>query len=220
MKKIIALNCSPREDGNTAQVLKSALAGAAEAGAETRLVHLGSMNFSGCRSCFVCKLKNSPAKGVCAYSDALTPLLKEIGESCDGLIIGTPIYFGAESGICRNLAERLFFPVLSYDDFGTSMARRKFPIAFVYTMNVTEENAKDFKYPERTSLLAKYGARMFSEGKMRTLYVCDTWQFDDYSRYSAAGFDVEHKAEVRRTKFPAALQKAKEMGKELAAVTV
>ena len=53
------INGSPRKNGNTAKLLKRAMEGATEAGAETELINLydRSLNFKGCMSCFACKLK-------------------------------------------------------------------------------------------------------------------------------------------------------------------
>jgi len=57
--KALFINGSPRKNGNTAKLLKWAMEGAAEAGAETELINLydRSLNFKGCMSCFACKLK-------------------------------------------------------------------------------------------------------------------------------------------------------------------
>lgn len=74
MKKICAINGSPRKDGNTARLLKQALAGAERAGAETCLIQLGELKFSGCRSCFACKRLDHPAEQ-CVIKDDLTPFL-------------------------------------------------------------------------------------------------------------------------------------------------
>ena len=65
-KKIIAINGSPRQNGNTAEILSHALNGAEKGGAETELIHLGALTFSGCKSCFSCKLKNGKSNGKCA----------------------------------------------------------------------------------------------------------------------------------------------------------
>ena len=43
-----------------------------------------------------------------------------------------------------------------------------------------------------------------------------THQFDDYSKYECSLFDAGHKAEIRKTQFPADLAKAFEMGKMIA----
>ena len=51
VKKIIAVNGSPRKKGSTAELLENALRGAKDAGAETELVNLYSLNFKGCISC-------------------------------------------------------------------------------------------------------------------------------------------------------------------------
>ena len=114
MKKIYAINGSPRQNGNTAQLLKNALAGAESAGAETELIQLGLLNFSGCRSCFACKRLKNPSPG-CVIQDDLAPYLTRLADA-DGIIMGSPVYFGAETGLYRNFLERLFFPLLRYTD--------------------------------------------------------------------------------------------------------
>lgn len=55
--KAIFINGSPRRNKNTAQMLESAMRGAQEAGAEVEMIHLYSLNFKGCMSCFLCKRK-------------------------------------------------------------------------------------------------------------------------------------------------------------------
>ena len=58
--KVIAINGSSRINGNTAELLTQALRGAAEAGADTELIHLRPLNYRGCASCFYCKDKKNP----------------------------------------------------------------------------------------------------------------------------------------------------------------
>ena len=106
MKKIYAINGSPRKNGNTAQLLQKALDGAASAGAEVKLIQLADLNFSGCLSCFACKRLQNPTPG-CALKDDLSEILKELLQA-DGIIMGSPIYFGAETGLYRNFLEQLF----------------------------------------------------------------------------------------------------------------
>lgn len=61
MKKVIIINGSPRKNGNTAKMLKEAQKGAEETGAEVEYFNLYDYDFKGCRSCFVCKLKEKIA---------------------------------------------------------------------------------------------------------------------------------------------------------------
>lgn len=90
MKKIIALNGSPRRTGTTAQLLNKALDGARKAGAETEFINLYTLKFTGCLSCFYCKRKGVP-HGHCALRDDLSPVLEQM-KKADAILIGTPIY--------------------------------------------------------------------------------------------------------------------------------
>lgn len=52
--KVIFINGSPRKGWNTHKLLESAMKGAADAGAETELIHLYDYEYKGCISCFAC----------------------------------------------------------------------------------------------------------------------------------------------------------------------
>jgi len=56
-KKVIAINGSPRKNGNTATLLQNVLDGAKSQGAETEFVNLIDLKYQGCISCFACKIK-------------------------------------------------------------------------------------------------------------------------------------------------------------------
>ena len=67
---VMAFNGSPRKKNwNTVTLLNNALEGAASAGADTELIHLYDLNFSGCISCFSCKKISRKKDGVCAVQD-------------------------------------------------------------------------------------------------------------------------------------------------------
>ena len=97
MVKALFINGSPRKNGNTAQLLKRAMDGAREAGAEVEMVNLydRSLNYKGCMSCFACKLKGGK-KGVCSFKDDLQPILQKAVEA-DVLVCGSPNYCGYPS---------------------------------------------------------------------------------------------------------------------------
>lgn len=84
--RILACNGSPRKNGNTETVLDAFLAGAAEAGAETKKIRLVELDFKRCRGCNACH-----KKGICVITDELTPLFDEILQS-DILVLASPIY--------------------------------------------------------------------------------------------------------------------------------
>lgn len=92
---IIGLNGSPQKEGNTVNMLHAALEGAAELGAETRVLHvsdaLKGVTQPFCNNCVpVCE-------GSCTKGNNLGEaydLLRKV----DGIIIGSPVYFGTVSG--------------------------------------------------------------------------------------------------------------------------
>ena len=214
MKKIYAVNGSPRKNGNTAQLLQKALEGAASAGAEVKLIQLADLNFSGCRSCFACKKLANPSPG-CVLKDDLAETLKELLQA-DGIIMGSPIYFGAETGLYRNFLERLFFPMLRYTNPPSSRAEKRIDFGFIYTMNVPENVMDEYGYNAYLQSQSQTPGLIFNSRNIYTLYACDTHQFDDYSKYECTLFDAGHKAEMRKTQFISDLAKAFEMGRKLA----
>ena len=81
--KAIAINGSPRKGWNTDMLLKQALKGASDAGAETELIQLSELTFSGCRSCFACKRAGAET-GRCMWKDDLQQeaLMRRISVKC------------------------------------------------------------------------------------------------------------------------------------------
>jgi Multimeric flavodoxin WrbA len=206
---IIAINASPRKKWNTATLLEHALAGAAEAGAATELVHLYDLDFKGCTSCFACKKIGGKSYGHCAMKDGLTPVLERIA-AADALIMGTPVYFGAETGEGRSFMERLLFPYTTYTPGYKSIFPGKLAAALIYTMNVSEAKAPQ----EAIDRTAAVFTRIF--GGCEKLLCTDTLQFTDYSKYLSTVWDAEAKAKRRGEVFPQDCAKAHELGARLA----
>lgn len=140
--KICAINGSPRKRGNTARLLSWALDGVKNAreDAETELINLYDLSFTGCRSCFSCKRVNGPSYGRCAVKDDIAPVLGKLADA-DGVILGSPVYFMGLSGMMRCFLERWLYPYLVYDAARSSIAPKRMATAMFYTMNVTEEQA-------------------------------------------------------------------------------
>ncbi len=213
MKKVIAINGSPRKKWNTATLLGKALEGAASCGARTELIHLYDLNYKGCVSCFACKLKDGASYGKCAYRDDLTPILERI-DQVDAIILGSPIYLGTATGEMRSFLERLTFPYLVYDENYSSLFKKKIQTGLIYTMNVEESKIKDMGYDYHFRLAEMVMKRTF--GSAESLFVTDTYQFDDYSKYVVTKFNPVEKAKRRQEAFPKDCNKAFEMGARFA----
>ena len=209
--KAIAINGSPRKGWNTDMLLQQALKGAADAGAETELIQLSELTFSGCRSCFACK-KAGAETGRCMWNDDLQHVFDKM-LSADVLFMGSPIYLGNVSGMMFCLMERLVFSLLSYDDYSKRLFHGKVNSCFFFTMNAPKVYAKTAYH----GIMKQYANAMKRLGGNTEYYAaCDTLQFEDYSKFAAGTFDEAHKRKVREEQFPKDLQAAYGIGLRLA----
>lgn len=214
--KVLALNGSPRKERNTAILLNHALEGSASQGADTELIHLYDFNYRGCVSCFACKIKDGKSYGKCIVKDDLTSILEKI-EEADAIVFGSPVYVGAATSAMRSLLERLIFPYLVYDKNYPTLFKKKISTGFIYTMNTNDKMMKEMKYDYHFRNTEIALERTF--GAAETLFVTDTSQFNDYSKYVVTVFDSEEKAKRWKEEFPKSCKKAFDMGMRFAVNT-
>lgn len=214
MKKIFCINGSPRKNGSTAELLAEAARGAEKAGAESQIIHLADIPNDGCHSCFACKSRRGKYRGRCGWKDDMQLILDKLINS-DGIILGTPVYFGRESGLMYCFEERLFYPALRYAEGFPSQAVKKIPLGFIYTMNASADAMKERGYIDTLAISQGYGERLFGY-KPLVLYSNDTLQFTDYEKYDVDAFSLPHKLKVREEQFPLDKKAAEEMGERIA----
>ena len=101
--KVLMSNGSPREGGNTSLALAEMRRVFEENGVEVELLQVGDMAIRGCRGCAACyKL------GRCAIDDIVNELAPKLQE-CDGMVVGSPVYYAAASSTLTALLDRLFY---------------------------------------------------------------------------------------------------------------
>lgn len=209
MKRIVAVNAGPRTKWNTAQMIAAACEGAQEAGARIESFDLyGLEKFTGCISCFGCKLEKN--LGHCVCKDGLTPVLEAM-RTADGLIIGTPNYLGEATAVFRALFERLVFQYITYKREIGSYNDRPIPVLFIMTSNAPDEAYEPGGYYH--DLIAKY-KQTFSSliGPTEVITVGSTKQVDDYPRYNWTMFDPDSRIERYERVFPQRLELARAAG--------
>jgi multimeric flavodoxin WrbA len=97
--KVVGLVGSPRK-GNTYFLVSLALKECEEMGLETELLHIGAMNISPCRACDLCKKEDK-----CVINDDFQEVAEKV-EKADGIIIGSPVYFGCVSSQLKAFMDR------------------------------------------------------------------------------------------------------------------
>jgi multimeric flavodoxin WrbA len=101
--KVLCINGSPRENGNTAALLKTMLEVFADQGWETEAVQLNKLDFKGCQGCMTCKNKTDH----CVQNDDMTPIYDKIQES-EVVLMGTPVYLWDVTGQFKLFLDRCF----------------------------------------------------------------------------------------------------------------
>ena len=174
---------------------------------EVKTVRLYELDYKGCMSCMACKLK-SKASNICRFKDALTSILEEISHA-DGLVLGSPIYFGEVTGQMRAFLERLAFPWLSYNDYSLT-APKRMPVVLIETMNGTPErnNSNHFGTMEWCITTAL--------GEPQRIVAYNTTQVAKYDNYELGSFSEEAKHAWRDAHWEEDLQKAFEAGHQMA----
>jgi multimeric flavodoxin WrbA len=120
--KVVAVNGSPRKAGNTARMLKEIANQAQQRGAEIKYFDLVDMHIEDCKACKQCKRTDT-----CSQKDDMN-IIKEEMKDADLLILGSPIYMGAETGMMKCFIDRLYgfmLPTKEAGDFESRLEKGK-----------------------------------------------------------------------------------------------
>lgn len=101
--KVLVLNGSPHPDGCVGRALKEVVSELEKEGIETETICVGNRDIRGCISCGSCY-----GTGKCVFNDIVNEIAPKF-EEADGLIIGSPVYYGSANGTLTNLLDRLFY---------------------------------------------------------------------------------------------------------------
>ena len=101
--KVLAINTSPRKDGNTATLVRRVFQELESEGIDTHLEQLGKTRLSGCIACYKC-IKRQDRR--CAVTrDAMNGLIEAMLEA-DGIILASPVYLADVTANARAVIER------------------------------------------------------------------------------------------------------------------
>ena len=103
MSKVLLLNGSPHPHGCTATALEEMIKVFESEGIETELIQVGTHDVRGCISCNKCS-----ATGKCVFDDLVNEVAPKF-EAADGLVVGSPVYYGSPNGTILSFMDRLFY---------------------------------------------------------------------------------------------------------------
>ena len=103
--KVLLINGSPRNNGNTFLALTEVARTLNDEGIETQIISIGKKAVQGCIACGMCG-----RTGKCTFNDDLYyQVLRAVKDGIDGLIIGSPVYYGGPNGSLCALLDRVFY---------------------------------------------------------------------------------------------------------------
>ena len=103
MARVLLLNGSPHVNGCTATALAEMVRTFGAEGIETELIQVGGKDIRGCVSCGQCG-----RLGRCVFNDPVNEVAPKLAEA-DGLVIGSPVYYGSPNGTLLSFLDRLFY---------------------------------------------------------------------------------------------------------------
>lgn len=101
--KVLLINGSPNAQGCTFTALSEVGKALEENGIETEIVHVGNKDVRGCIGCRKCH-----ESGKCVFDDIVNEVAPKFAE-CDGIVIGSPVYYASPNGGLLSFADRLFY---------------------------------------------------------------------------------------------------------------
>ena len=101
--KVLIINGSPREGGNTSIAVEELVKTFKEEGVETDVVCVGKLDVPGCKACRACR-----EIGRCVQDDIVNVLSEKLKDS-DGIIAASPVYFASPNATIKSVMDRLFF---------------------------------------------------------------------------------------------------------------
>ena len=101
--KVLMINGSPNREGCTYTALSEVAKTLGKHGIESEIVHVGNKDIRGCIGCRKCK-----ETGKCVFNDLVNQVAPKFAE-CDGIVIGSPVYFASANGTLVSFIDRLFY---------------------------------------------------------------------------------------------------------------
>lgn len=101
--KVLLVNGSPHANGSTYTALCEMTAVFEAEGIETELLHVGNKDIRGCIACGSCS-----RMGKCVFDDAVNEAAEKFA-ACDGLVVGSPVYYASANATLIAFLDRLFY---------------------------------------------------------------------------------------------------------------
>ena|SRR5699024_3485307 len=101
--KVLLINGSPNAKGCTYTALTIVEEVLKAEKIETEIIHVGHKDIRGCIGCRKCK-----TTGKCVFDDIVNETVSKFTK-CDGIVVGSPVYYASANGTVVSFLDRLFY---------------------------------------------------------------------------------------------------------------
>ncbi|GAA0122836.1 flavodoxin family protein [uncultured Clostridium sp.] len=134
--KVIAINGSPRKNGNTSQALEVMADELEQQGIEVEIIQIGQLNIHGCIGCGYCRTSE---ENHCVFkNDIVNEVAKKMREA-EGFILASPTYYAGIAGTMKAFLDRVFYTSSNYFKYkvatSISVVRRAGGVDVVHQLN-------------------------------------------------------------------------------------
>jgi len=119
--RVIAINGSPKTDGNTATAIEAMAEVLREDGIETEILQVGVESIRGCSGCGHCRKSEN---NFCLFANDVVNDFSLKMRGADGIILGAPTYYAGIPGDMKSFLDRVFYSSAKYFKYkvGTAVA--------------------------------------------------------------------------------------------------
>ena len=143
--KVLMINGSPHQKGNTAIALEEIAKQLKKNGIDSETVWIGNKAVRGCIACGQCH--NHPGK--CAFDDDICNRISEKFADADALIVGSPVYYGQPNGAVLSVIQRAFYSnggsISGKPAAAVAVCRRGGATATIETLNMPFEGLQTMR---------------------------------------------------------------------------
>ncbi len=103
--KVLMINGSPRQKGNTSIALAEIAGQLEKHSIESEIVWIGNKPVRGCVACNKCKAN----PGACVFDDDVCNGISARMKGADALVVGSPVYWGQPNGAVLSIVQRMLY---------------------------------------------------------------------------------------------------------------
>ncbi len=165
--KILVLNGSPHQNGNTKALVDAFAKGAEEVGHEVNEINVATMEIAGCLGCEYCHTKGN---GTCVQKDDMSQVYEALSEA-EAVVLASPVYYFTLTGQLQCAIHRTYAIGIPPNAKKTAMLLSSgSPNVYDAIIRQYHTVCQDYMHLEDKGIVTAHGAQNRSDEKCGEAY--------------------------------------------------